>query len=333
MIFKSVGNRQTTEQPLATRQNSYPYFPAMRLKPTLVILAAGMGSRYGGLKQIDPVGPNGATVLDYSVYDAVRAGFGKVVFVIRKDFAEVFHEKIGKPLEDKIRAEYAFQDFDDLPEGFTPPPNRTKPWGTGHAIWAARKVVNEPFCVINADDFYGQSAFRTIRKFFENSNGHKSTPLSCSLVAYRLANTLSEHGGVSRGLLEVDEKGFLLGIEEASDIRSNTGTPIISKEGETTRLDPETLVSMNFWGFHPTIFKHFEKRLIRFLEERGDEEKSEFYVADPVESAVREKAATFEVLPNGDHWFGVTYRKDKKRVTAAISDLIAKEEYPEKLWD
>lgn len=290
-----------------------------------------MGSRYGGLKQIDPIGPHGATVLDYSVYDAWRAGFKKVVFVIRRDFAETFHEKIGQTLEKHLRVDYAYQDFDDLPGNFTPPANRTKPWGTGHAIWAARKVVNEPFCVINADDFYGREAFRSIREFFKTVKS-ETNRLSCSLVAYRLACTLSDYGGVSRGLLKADSNNFLREITELSDIRSDAGIPIVHDKGKTEKLDPETLVSMNFWGFHPAIFKHFENRLIRFLERQGHEETSEFIVADPVESAITEQTATFRVLPNSENWFGVTYREDKKRAIEAIDKLIAKGVYPENLW-
>lgn len=301
------------------------------MKPTLVVLAAGMGSRYGGLKQMDPIGPHGATVLDYSVYDAWRAGFGKVVFVIRKEFADRFHEGIGRPLEGRLGVAYAHQELTDLPGAHQPPEGRTKPWGTGHAIWSARHAVAEPFCVINADDFYGPGAFRALREFFEKTSA-ATRPLPCALVAYRLANTMSEHGGVSRGVLDVSETGFLNGIHEMTDIRNRDGQPVAHEGDNEKPLAPSTLVSMNCWGFQPEIFQHFEQRLERFLETNGSEAKSEIYVADPVESAIREKLATFRVLPNEDNWFGVTYREDKERAIAAIHELIAKGVYPESLW-
>lgn len=303
------------------------------MKPTLVVLAAGMGSRYGGLKQMDPIGPHGATVLDYSTYDAWRAGFGKVVFVIRKDFAERFHTGIGQPLEKRIEVAYAHQELTDLPAGRKPPEGRTKPWGTGHAIWSARHAVAEPFCVINADDFYGPGAFRALREFFEEAPPTADC-LPCALVAYRLANTMSEHGGVSRGVLNVSDDGFLHGINEMTDIRSHDGQPVAHENnGNEKPLDPKTLVSMNCWGFQPELFNYFEQRLEKFLETAGGEAKSEMYVADPVENAIRENIAAFRVLPNEDNWFGVTYREDKERAVTAIAQLIANGVYPERLWE
>ncbi len=290
-----------------------------------------MGSRYGGLKQMDPIGPHSATVLDYSVFDALRSGFGKVVFVIRKDFAERFHADIGQPLKGRIEVAYAHQELTDLPGNRQPPEGRTKPWGTGHAIWSARHAVAEPFCVINADDFYGPGAFRALREFFQNAPP-AANPLSCALVAYRLANTMSEHGGVSRGVLNVSDDGFLKGVTEMTDIRSQNGQPVAHENDKEIPLPPTTLVSMNCWGFQPKVFEHFEHRLERFLQTHGAEPKSELYVADPVESAIREGLATFRVLPNDDNWFGVTYREDKDRAVAAIADLIARGVYPEKLW-
>lgn len=301
------------------------------MKPTLVILAAGMGSRYGGLKQMDPIGPHGATVLDYSVFDACRAGFGKVVFVIRKDFAERFHADIGRSLEGRLEVAYAHQELTDLPGGAHPPAGRTKPWGTGHAIWSARHAVAEPFCVINADDFYGPGAFRALHEFFGEASS-ATRPLPCALVAYRLANTMSEHGGVSRGVLEVTAENFLSGIHEMTDIRSHGGQPVAHEAEGEKPLDRQTLVSMNCWGFQPQIFAYIERRLKEFLHTRGTDPKSEIYVADPVENAIREKVATFRVLPNEDNWFGVTYREDKERAVAAITELVASGVYPERLW-
>jgi len=300
------------------------------MQPTLVVLAAGMGSRYGGLKQLDPIGPDGSTVLDYSVYDAWRAGFGKVVFVIREDFSAAFRERVEPLLKNRLRAEYAFQTPNDLPGGFQPPPDRVKPWGTGHAIWSAREQVNEPFCVINADDFYGAGAFRALKQFFERAL--QGQALRCALVGYRLKQTLSDHGGVSRGVLDVTANGFLAGIREMTGIHMRDGTVVAKGDGNAVQLEPETLVSMNCWGFQPAIFDHFEKRLLRFLRERGNEPKAEFYVADPVESAIRSGIATFEVLPDEESWFGVTYREDRAHAVEAIQNLIAAGIYPETLW-
>lgn len=300
-------------------------------KPTLVVLAAGMGSRYGGLKQMDPIGPHGETVLDYSVYDAWRAGFGKVVFVIRKDFAERFHEGIGRPLNGRIEVTYAHQELNDLPDGLRPPEGRSKPWGTAHAIWSARRVVAEPFCVINADDFYGPAAFRALQAFFESSPS-SARPALCALVAYRLSRTLSPHGGVSRGVLDLTPEGFLAGVREITDIRDDGGKPVARMDGGEKPLDPATLVSMNCWGFQPELFDHFQSRLEKFIVEKGSDLKSEFYVADPVESAINEGVASFWVLPNEDLWFGVTYREDKDHAVAAINSLIQSGVYPERLW-
>jgi dTDP-glucose pyrophosphorylase len=299
---------------------------------TLVVLAAGMGSRYGGLKQMDPIGPHGETVLDYSVYDAWRAGFTKVVFVIRQDFAEKFQQQVGRPLAGKLEVAYAHQEINELPNGRQAPPGRTKPWGTAHAIWTARREVNEPFCVINADDFYGRGAFRALKGFFDAADGGSREPLPCSLVAYRLKNTLSEHGGVSRGVLQVAPDGFLQGVEEQTDIQNENGQPVARTAAGSQLLDPETLVSMNCWGFQPDILRHFEDRIERFLACSGTEQKREVYVADPVESAIAEGKATFQVLTNEENWFGVTYQEDKAAAVAAIGSLIHKGAYPERLW-
>ncbi len=300
------------------------------MNPSLVILAAGMGSRYGGLKQLDPIGPNGETVLDYSVFDACRAGFAKVVVVIRKDFADRFHEEVGRLLENRIEVAYAYQELTDLPDDFRPPEGRVKPWGTAHAIWAARHTVAGPFAVINADDFYGAAAYRALVDFFQGSP-QSAHPTPCALVGYRLENTLSQYGGVSRGVLDVTDDGFLAGIREMTDIRAGDGQPVAETPEGPEPLAPDTLVSMNCWGFQPALFEQFETRLRAFLQ-AGAGEKSELYVADPVESAIREKKATFRVLPNEGRWFGVTYREDKQRALSTIGELIESGEYPERLW-
>lgn len=298
---------------------------------SLVVLAAGMGSRYGGLKQMDPIGPNGETVLDYSVYDAWRAGFNKVVFVIRKDFHDLFERTIGGPLAGKVRTAYAHQEIVDLPGNHSPPADRTKPWGTAHAIWSARHRIDEPFCVINADDFYGAGAFRALRRFFSETEA-TGDPLPCSLVAYRLRNTLSDFGGVSRGILDVSPDGYLRGVSEQTDIRAERRRLVSRTAVGEVLLDPDSLVSMNCWGFQPAIFEHFERRIDAFLQEPDPDPKREIYVADPVETAIRERKATFRVLPNEGFWFGVTYKEDKERAVAAIRDLIAGGSYPERLW-
>ncbi len=301
------------------------------LKPALVVLAAGMGSRYGGLKQMDPVGPNGETVLDYSVYDARRAGFGKVVFVIRRDFAADFQERIVRPLESEIEVRCAYQALDDLPARFRPPSARTKPWGTAHAIWSARKEISEPFAVINADDFYGADAFRALARFFRETAAG-SEPPECALAAYRLQDTLSSHGSVARGVLVTSPEGRLTGIREVTGIESDAeGRPVAVEDKGRRVLDPDALVSMNCWGFDPRLMAYFEERLECFLAQHGSSETKEFYVADPVENAIRESKATFRVLSHSGRWFGVTYREEKPEVVAAVSALIARGEYPEKL--
>ncbi len=300
-------------------------------KPALVVLAAGMGSRYGGLKQMDPVGPNGETVLDYSVYDARRAGFGKVVFVIRRDFAADFRERIVRPLEPEIEVRCAFQALDDLPAGFRPPAGRTKPWGTAHAIWSAREEIAEPFAVINADDFYGADAFRALARFFRETAAD-SEPPECALAAYRLRDTLSSHGSVARGVLVTSPEGRLTGIREVTGIESDPeGRPVAVADEGRDALEPDALVSMNCWGFDPRLMAYFEERLERFLAEHGNSESKEFYVADPVENAIREGKAIFRVLSHSGRWFGVTYREEKPDVVAAISALVARGEYPESL--
>ncbi|MDF7808537.1 NTP transferase domain-containing protein [Pontiellaceae bacterium B12219] len=297
------------------------------MKPTLVIMAAGMGSRYGGLKQLDPVGPNGETLLEYSIFDAIQAGFGKVVFVIRHDFETEFKEQIGNKFTDKIDVRYAFQSLEDLPEGFSVPEGRTKPWGTGQAVLACRNLVKEPFCVQNADDFYGAEAYKTIAAGFQTlENGE-----SC-IVGYRLKNTLSPHGSVSRGVCEVID-GCLSEVNERTEIITNdNGTIQYIENGAATNMTGNEIVSMNFWGFAPEFFQTLEEKFIAFLTEKGGELKSEWYIPDIVTRMMKNGETKIKVLSSNAQWFGVTYPDDRPAVVAALKAMHAAGRYPAKLW-
>ena len=325
--------------------------------PTLLVLAAGMGSRYGGLKQIDPVGPSGETVLDYAVFDAVRAGFGRVVFVIRRDFEAVFREQIGVKYAGRIAVDYVFQSLDALPEGGAVPAGREKPWGTGHAVWCAREAVHEPFAVINADDFYGADSFAQLAKFltsaaasprgFDPMSGHR-TPRSLAahfaMVGFSLANTLSEHGSVARGLCATAPGGLLESITEQTGI-------LAAEVGAGRKFSGKETVSMNCWGFTPALFAGLDRQLHEFLAARGvarvsrpvdgesgkahgsgDPCHAEFYLPAAVSEMIARHEATVRVLPTGSAWFGITYRDDKPRVVAAIAELVRTGNYPEKLF-
>ncbi len=300
------------------------------MKPTLLIMAAGMGSRYGGLKQLDGVGPSGETIMDYSVYDALRAGFGKAVFVIGRSFEKEFREKVLSKYENHIRTEVVFQSTEALPEGFTPPAGREKPWGTGHAVLVARNAVREPFAVINADDFYGRDGFRALAEH-----------LSCAeqlgdycMVGFRVGNTLSESGSVSRGVCETDGDGFLLSVTERTDIRRLEGRGILyrNENDEYGTLAEDTPVSMNMWGFTPDYFDLSGKLFEEFLRQRGTELKSEFYVPSVVNEAIRTSQARVRVLDTSASWFGVTYAADRPGVVARLRTLVDAGEYPERLW-
>lgn len=294
------------------------------MNATLLILAAGMGSRFGGLKQLEPVGPSGETLLDYSIYDALRAGFARVVFVIRRDFAEEFREKVGRSYEAHIEVSYVFQELDNLPAGFIVPTGRSKPWGTGHAIWCAREEIAGPFAAINADDFYGAEAFRLLGDFFRANSG--STRFA--MVGYRLDRTLSEHGGVSRGVCVADARGDLLSVKEHTKLeRTDEG---IRCDG--ILFDGSEIVSMNFWGFQPTVFSLLTSGLEDFLRAHGQEEKSEFYIPFAVGDMMAKKAAQVSVLTTDGDWFGVTYREDKETVIQSIAWLVKKGVYPPSLW-
>jgi len=299
-------------------------------KPTLVILAAGMGSRYGGLKQMDAMGPNGEAVIDYSVFDAIRAGFGKVVFIIRRDFEQAFRDFVDARFANAIPVEYVYQELGDLPDGYDCPAGREKPWGTGHATLAARTAVNEPFAVINADDFYGRDAYEKLAGFLAKSAGSKA---SYCMVGFRLNNTLSDFGTVSRGLCTTGDDGNLKSVKELTKIAGTAdGAENTNDDGSVMKLTGEEPVSMNMWGFTPDFFETTNEKFALFLSERGQEEKSEFYIPSVVDEMIQENRATCAVLRTSSAWFGVTYQEDKPHVTKSIRDLIDAGEYPEKLW-
>lgn len=299
------------------------------MKPTLLILAAGMGSRYGGLKQVEPVGPNGEVIIDYSIYDAIRAGFGKVVFVIRKSFADEFKEIFDSKLNGKIEVEYAYQELEYLPPGFDVPPQREKPWGTAHAILVTKNIIKEPFCQLNADDFYGYNAFRSMAEFLTRP----LKPYEYSMVGYKLKNTLSDFGSVSRGICEVDENNFLQKIVETIKIlKEDSRIASYEPGGEVTYLSGEENVSMNIWGFQPDIFDILEEKFIKFLEENIHLPKSEIFIPSVVFDIISEDRAKVEVLKGDSPWFGVTYKEDKPIVISKIRKLIDEGMYPEKLF-
>lgn len=302
------------------------------MKPTLLILAAGMGSRYGGLKQLDPLGPSGETILDYSVYDAIRAGFGKVVFIIRHEIENEFRSFFEGRFGNRIKVEYVYQELSNLPGGFKAPATRTKPWGTAHAMLMAREVINEPFVVINADDFYGAGTFRLMAGFFKDMAGNPER--TYALAGYKVKNTLSEFGGVSRGICEVSGDGYLKTVTETHNIRRNNAGEIgTGADGGTwVKLDPETLVSMNTWAFGPEIFDDIDALLVNFLQKRGHEEKSEFYIPVIADALIAGGEARFRVIPTDEQWFGVTYIEDRPTAVESISKLTSQGFYPESLW-
>jgi len=298
---------------------------------TLMILAAGKGSRYGGMKQLDRVGPSGETIMDYSVYDAIKAGFTKVVFVIRRSFEQEFMEAIVENLKDKIHVEVAFQELDYLPHEYYFAPEREKPWGTAHAIWVARQFVYEPFVVINADDFYGFSAFETLANYLK-SNVSKDPDLY-AMAGYSLEKTLSENGVVTRGVCTVTPNGFLDKVEENFAIhRIEDGTIVCTVDEKQVVLQPDDVVSMNFWGFSPSIFKHLEEKLLNFLKTNAMDLKAEYFIPKVVDELVSRGKVRVRVLPCDARWFGVTYREDKEGVEAEIKKLVERGDYPENLW-
>lgn len=300
------------------------------MKPTLFVLAAGMGSRYGGLKQLDGVGPHGETIMDYSVYDAVRAGFGKIVFVIRRDFEQDFREKVLKKYEHVLPVEVCFQSLDALPDGFSCPKERVKPWGTNHAVLMGKDVIHEPFAVINADDFYGRDGFAVLAKALMELDGKEN---NYCMVGYRVGNTLSESGTVSRGICSADANGCLTTVVERTAIERKNGKVVfVDENGVEQTLDDNTPVSMNMWGFTPDYFAYSEEYFVNFLRENGDNLKSEFYIPTMVNHLITNGAVRVRLLDTTSQWFGVTYAADRPSVVARLAELVAKGEYPSPLF-
>lgn len=303
------------------------------MKPTLLVLAAGMGSRYGGLKQIDPVGPHGEFIIDYSLYDAVRAGFGKVVFVIRRDIEGEFRRTIASRVPSDLTIEYAFQELDRLPDGYAAPPERKKPWGTGHAIWCARQCVDAPMLVINADDFYGAAAYAAAGRFI-GSLPPGSTD-DYFMVGYRLRDTVSPHGPVARGVCSLDAEGLLAGVTETTSIAVEPSGEIHAPAagGQQQRFTGDEIVSMNMWGFQPSIFERLDGLLREFLDERREAPGAEFYIPEAVATLIDRGTARAKVLTaEGSPWFGVTYAEDKPLVAGRIRALVDSGAYPSPLW-
>jgi len=302
-------------------------------RPVLVVMAAGIGSRYGGLKQIDPMGPNGEIIMDYSIYDALKAGFDKVVFIIKRDIEEIFREKVGKRIEKFIDTEYVFQSINDVPEGFTVPAERVKPWGTAHAVRSCRNVVDRPFAVINADDFYGRNSFEVLYDYLKDAEDQPGNYQFC-MVGFRIENTLTDHGSVARGVCTVSPDGNLIEIHERTRIEKFGNTAKYTENGEDWIDIPYgTMVSMNTWGFTPGIFKELDERFPAFLDANRDNIlKAEYFLPTVVDSLISEGKATVRVLPCRDRWYGVTYKEDKPVVKQALRDMIQSGIYPENLW-
>ena len=301
----------------------------MKKELALVILAAGMGSRFGGLKQVEPIGPNGEFIIDYSIYDAIRAGFTKIVFIIKRENYELFRETVGKRVEGHIKVEYAFQDINDVPNGVVIPSNRVKPWGTGHAVLAARNVVDSNFVMINSDDFYGKDAYVKIKDFFDKSSDQNLY----SMVAFRVCNTMTENGSVKRGICE-QENNYLTNIIESSIEKVDDKIIASPLDGrESFEVNENALVSMNFFGFTPLMFKTLEKGLVDFFQNNKDDlDKCEYLIPDIVFEEINKNGKKVQVLESTDKWLGVTYKEDKEFVVSNIKKLIEKGEYPYDLW-
>jgi len=297
-------------------------------KPILVILAAGMASRYGSAKQVESFGPFGEKIIDYSIYDAIRAGFGKVVFVIREEFLDVMKSNVGDKLPDTVEVEYVYQDFDLRKFGVDRVVERQKPWGTGHAVMSAEPTVDRPFCVINADDFYGYDAFQKMADFLKE----RATDQEMALVGFEVGNTLSDFGYVSRGVCEVNATDHLQSVTERTNIYRKEGSIVYAQQEDETILPNNTRVSMNFWGFTPKIFEVARGLFPGFVEKNYENPKAEFFIPDLPDYMVKQGLANFSVLPTDAKWFGVTYKEDKEQVQQSIQQLIVDGHYPQRLW-
>lgn len=301
--------------------------------PQLVVMAAGIGSRYGGLKQIDPVGPSGEIIIDYSIYDALRAGFDKVIFIIRRDIEEVFREKVGRVIEKQIDTAYVFQELSDVPDRFVLPAERKKPWGTGHALLSASEAVTAPCAVINADDFYGAGSFRVLADHLQSTDDDGGV-YNYGMVGFILGNTLTEHGHVARGVCSVADDGSLMNVVERTRIeKDGPGARFSEDNGQTWQaIDPKSIVSMNMWGFTPSIMAELEERFPKFLEVNIEKSGAEYFIPTVVNELLAENRAVVKVLPTDEKWLGVTYQEDRPAVQAAIGQKVRDGIYPENLW-
>ncbi len=303
-------------------------------KPALVIMAAGMGSRYGGLKQIDPVGPNGELIIDYSIYDAINAGFEKIVFIIKEEIDKDFKEIIGNRIEKKIKVEYAYQRIDNLPNGFLVPNGRVKPWGTGHAVLSCKGIINEPFAVINADDYYGKEAFGLLFEFLTKPRNNTGKYNFC-MAGYNIENTLTDNGHVARGVCKVNNDGYLTDIVERTRIEKRENEIQFTEDGENwVSIPNSSIVSMNCWGFTQQIIEELNDRFVNFLESNKDNIlKTEYFLPFVVDELIKGNKANVKVLKTNDKWYGVTYKEDKENVVNAICQMIKDKKYPEGLWN
>lgn len=300
------------------------------MKPTLLILAAGLGSRYGSLKQMDGLGPNGEAIIDYSIYDAIRAGFGKIVFVIRHNFAEPFKEHFrSEKFGGEVEFEFVYQELEYLPEGYSVPEGRVKPWGTNHAVMMGADIINEPFAVINADDFYGKESYETMAKYLQSIEG---TEGKYSMIGFRLSNTLSDFGSVSRGVCTTNEDGMLTGVVERTKILKEGDKVVFVEDDVTEELDPNVPVSMNFWGFTPDYFAHSVDVFKEFLDNNSENLKAEFFIPYIIDKLIANNKASVKVLDCPAKWFGVTYKEDRPFTIDKINALIEAGVYPEKIW-